>query len=154
MLAMEHCRRSEKLIGILFRILIRIERQNYRSEHYFFADSIILRFYVSFHSNSAHLKSQNGSNVTLVLPHTVHFNELFSWPTNKSLITEFSTFEYLQMGKYKLAIGLRTLSVSDIAIGFLSLHVHWQNTEQFLILQIKSCEILPFPCPIRLHIIR
>lgn len=37
---------------------------------------------------------QNGSNVSLALPQTVHFNELFNWPTNKSLITEFSTFEY------------------------------------------------------------
>lgn len=43
---------------------------------------------------SGTLRSQNGSNVSLAVPHTVHFNELFNWPTNKSLITEFSTFEY------------------------------------------------------------
>lgn len=40
------------------------------------------------------LKSQNGSKVTLVLPHVVHFNVLFNWPTNRSLMTEFSTLQY------------------------------------------------------------
>lgn len=40
------------------------------------------------------LKSQKGSKFTLVFSHTVHFKVLLSWPANKSLITEFSVFEY------------------------------------------------------------
>lgn len=36
------------------------------------------------------LKSQKGSKVTLVLPQVVHRSVLFSWPTNKSRIREFS----------------------------------------------------------------
>lgn len=40
------------------------------------------------------LKSQNGSNVTLVLPQVVHRNVLFNWPTKRSRMSEFSCRAY------------------------------------------------------------
>lgn len=40
------------------------------------------------------LRSQKGSKLTLVFSHTVHLRVLFNWPENRSLITEFSVFEY------------------------------------------------------------
>lgn len=62
-----------------------------------------------------YLKSQNGSNVTLVLPQTVHFSELFSWPTNKSLITDFSTFEYHSHVRSALMLSDRLSSISSFS---------------------------------------
>lgn len=62
-----------------------------------------------------YLKSQNGSNVTLVFPHTVHFSELFSCPTNKSLITEFSTFEYHSHVRSALTLFDKLSSISSFS---------------------------------------
>lgn len=73
--------------------------------------------FFSFHFalNNVYLKSQNGSNVTLVLPHTVHFNELFNWPTNKSLTTEFSTFEYHSHVRSAFTLFDRFSSISNFS---------------------------------------
>lgn len=64
----------------------------------------------------AHLKSQNGSNVTLVLPQTVHLSELFSWPTNKSLTTEFSTLEYHSHVKSAIRLSGMLSSISSFSL--------------------------------------
>lgn len=62
-----------------------------------------------------YLKSQKGSNVTLVLPQTVHFSELLSWPTNKSLITDFSTFEYQSHVRSALILSDKVSSISSFS---------------------------------------
>lgn len=75
---------------------------------------LILNFHFE-NKRSQYLKSQNGSNVTLELPQTVHFSELFNWPTNKSLITEFSTFEYQSHVRSAFTLFDRFSSISSFS---------------------------------------
>lgn len=80
--------------GTLF-VYFLVEKSKKHIEKNFNLKNCSLRKCKQFQGHlKAHLKSQNGSNVTLVLPHTVHFSELFNCPTNRSFITELSTFEY------------------------------------------------------------
>lgn len=72
-------------------------------------------FCIAFVSLNTYLKSQKGSNVTLELPQTVHLSELFNCPTNKSLITEFSTFEYHSQVRSALMLLDKCSSMSNFS---------------------------------------